>query len=301
LRLDDTVDALLPELRHRNVLKRLDGPLDETVPAARPITVRDLLSFRMGFGLVWGPQDAHPIQRAANELRLAAFGPPRPSEPPPPDEWMRRFATLPLMHQPGEKWMYNTAYDVLGVLVARASRQPLETFFRERIFDPLGMKDTAFSVPASKLDRLAESYFANPRTGALELYDPVQGQWSRPPAFPSGAAGLVSTIDDCFALGRMMLRRGGGILSPASVEAMTSDQLAPGQKAAAAPILPAGYGWGFGVSISADGSFGWDGGLGTSWYLDPKREQVAILLTQRGEFPASSAVHRDFWRAANQE
>jgi CubicO group peptidase (beta-lactamase class C family) len=96
---------------------------------------------------------------------------------------MRRFATLPLMHQPGEKWMYNTGAEVLGVLIARASGQRLETFFRERLFDPLAMKDTALSVPPAKLDRLATSYLANPQTGALEVYDGVQGQWSRPPAF----------------------------------------------------------------------------------------------------------------------
>src|SRR5205809_7436540 len=103
---------------------------------------------------------------------------------------------LPLMHQPGEKWMYNTGSYVLGVLIARATGQPLETFFRERLFEPLGMKDTAFSVPAPKLDRFATSYWTHPETGAVEPYDQSEsGQWSRPPAFPSGAGGLVSTID----------------------------------------------------------------------------------------------------------
>src|SRR5262245_10238871 len=108
LRLDDPVDPFLPELAGRRVLSRIDGPLEETVPAKRPITLRDLLAFRMGFGLVWGPQDALPIQRAAHALQLGAFGPPR-NDAPAPDEWMRRFATLPLMHQPGERWSYHTA------------------------------------------------------------------------------------------------------------------------------------------------------------------------------------------------
>src|SRR2546425_11383607 len=189
VRLDEPVDRWLPELAERKVLKRLDGPLDDTVPANRPITVRDLLTFRMGFGQMMAPPDAYPILKAANEQQIG-MGPPSPSTQPAPDEWMRRLGTLPLMHQPGEKWMYNTGSDVLGVLIARASGQPLETFLRERIFAPLGMKDTGFSVPATRLDRLVTSYWTNPETGALELYDDAEGgQWSRPPAFPSAAAG----------------------------------------------------------------------------------------------------------------
>src|SRR5579864_2670177 len=138
LRLDEPVDALLPELAERQVLKRLDWPLDDTVPAKRPITVRDLLTFRMGFGLMIASPDAYPILSAANEQQIG-MGPPSPSTMPAPDEWMRRLGWLPLMHQPGEKWMYNTGSDVLGVLIVRVSGQPLETFFHERIFKPLEM------------------------------------------------------------------------------------------------------------------------------------------------------------------
>ena len=101
LRLDEPVDRLLPELAGRKVLKRIDGPLDETVPAERAITLRDLLTFRMGFGMVAGSSDATPIQRAMKELALSGIGPPKPATPLGPDEWMRRFGTLPLMHQPG--------------------------------------------------------------------------------------------------------------------------------------------------------------------------------------------------------
>src|SRR5207247_852888 len=138
LRLDEPVDRLLPELAGRRVLQRIDGPLEDTVPAHRPITARDLLTFRLGWGLVMAPPGATPIQRAMDELRLGQ-GPPSPSTPPEPDEWIRRLGTLPLMHQPGEQWMYTTGSDVLGVLVARASGQPFEAFLRERIFEPLGM------------------------------------------------------------------------------------------------------------------------------------------------------------------
>src|SRR6266581_2176434 len=236
VRLDESVDALLPELAERKVLKRLDGPLDDIVPANRPITVRDLLTFRMGFGQMMAPPDAYPILKAANELQIG-MGPPSPSSMPVPDEWMRRLGSLPLMHQPGERWMYNTGSDVLGVLIARASGQELPTFLRERIFEPLGMKDTGFSVPEAALDRLATSYWTDPASGKLTVYDkPGGGQWSRPPAFPSGAGGLVSTIDDYLAFGQMMLSQGklGGerILSRLSVETMTTDQLTPEQKAA---------------------------------------------------------------------
>src|SRR6266571_3638194 len=235
LRLDEAVDALLPELAERQVLKRLDGPLDDTVPAKRAITVRDLLTFRMGFGQMMAPPDAYPILSAASAQQIG-MGPPSPSAMPAPDEWMRRLGSLPLMHQPGEKWMYNTGSDVLGVLIARASGQPLETFFQERIFEPLGMKDTGFSVPAAKLDRLATSYWVNSETGALEFHDGVHdSQWSRPPAFPDAGAGLVSTIDDYLAFGQMMLNKGkhgsGRVLSRPSVETMTTDQLKPEQKA----------------------------------------------------------------------
>jgi len=315
LRLDDPVEHFLPELADRRVLKRLDGPLDETEPAKRPITLRDLLTFRMGFGIPMVPPDTYPIQTAASGLELGQ-GMPQPQKPPMPDEWIRRFGTLPLMHQPGEKWMYNTGSDVLGVLIARASGRPFETFLRERLFEPLGMSDTAFSVPAASLDRLATSYWTNPQTAALEIYDrAVDGEWSSPPAFPSGGGGLVSTVDDYFAFARMLLDLGksGGerILSRAAVETMTADHLTPSQKAAGG--LGANFfdnhGWGFGVSVVTAraglaepvGQYGWSGGLGTSWLSDPAEDMVGILMTQRAwTSPVPPEICRDFWVLAYQ-
>jgi len=315
VRLDEPVDRLLPELADRSVLKRLDGPLGDTVPANRPITVRDLLTFRMGFGQMMAPPDAYPIVKSASEQQIG-MGPPSPSTMPAPDEWIGRLGTLPLMHQPGEKWMYNTGSDVLGVLIARASGQPLETFLQERIFEPLGMKDTGFSVPATKLDRLATSYWTNLESGALEVYDEAEGgQWSRPPAFPSGAGGLVSTIDDYLAFGQMMLNNGEHgserLLSRPSVETMTTDQLTPEQKSVSG-LVPGyfdSHGWGFGVSVVTRrddlagpvGRYGWDGGLGTSWYSDPREDMVTILMTQRAwTSPNPPNVCLDFWTAAYQ-
>jgi CubicO group peptidase (beta-lactamase class C family) len=309
VRLDEPVDRLLPELADRRVLRRLDGPLDDTVPAKRPITLRDLLTMRMGFGFIMGPPDDYPILAAAEEQRLG-MGPPKPATPHEPDEWIRRFATLPLMHQPGEQWMYEMGLAVLGVLISRASERPLEAFLRERIFGPLGMEDTGFYVPPEKLDRLVTCYRTNPETGALEPYDGAEdSQWSRPPAFPDARGGLVSTADDYLAFGRMMLDEGehGGerILSRLSVELMTTNHLTPEQRASSGsvPVFLGERGWGFGLStipgddaaVATPGRYGWEGGLGTSWSSDPTEDMVGILLTQRLASPGSPRIDLDFW------
>lgn len=314
LRLDEAVDKWLPELADRKVLKRIDAPLDETVPAHRLITVRDLLTFTLGFGLLFDPTGEYPILQAANELQIGMKPTYEPQAMPNPDEWIRRLGTLPLMYPPGERWLYGIGSNVLSVLIARVSGQPLETFLRERLFEPLGMKDTGFSVPADKLDRLASCYLSNPATGTLELFDGIENsQWGRPPAFPSGANGLVSTLDDYLAFAQMMLNQGRHgserILSRLSVEAMITDQLTLAQKAVSSlPLLPGFFekrGWGFGLSVitrrddiaSVPGRFGWDGGLGTSWFSDPTEDLVGIVLTQRF-FPLD--LYRDFWTLAYQ-
>jgi len=196
LGLDEPVDRWLPELASRKVLRRINGPLDDTVPAARLITVRDLLTFTMGMGIPFAPSGTYPIQRALDDLQLGQ-GAPRSQAPPEPDEWLRRLGTLPLMHQPGERWMYNTGCDVLGALIARAAGQPFDRFLRERMFEPLGTTDTAFSVPAEKRDRLVTSYLVDPASGALQPSDPPDGQWSRPPAFPSGPRGWSRRPTTC--------------------------------------------------------------------------------------------------------
>jgi len=308
LRLDEPVDPLLPELADRKVLKRLDGPLDDTVPAKRPITLRDLLTFRLGIGAVMVFPARHPIQQAMDEAGVAP-GPDLPSLA--PDEWMKRLGGLPLIHHPGERWMYDTGSDILGVLISRATGQPLETFLRERIFEPLGMKDTGFSVPAEKLDRLASCYQADSTTGTLDLYDGADdSRWSRPPAFPSGGGGLASTVDDYLAFCRMMLNKGKyegeRILSRPSVELMTTDHLTAEQKSEASIFFQDNSGWGFGMAVftkrgdlaSTPGRFGWDGGYGTSGYSDPGEDMIGILMTQRLASSASSALYSDFWTSA---
>lgn len=304
LRLDDPVDDLLPELANRRVLRRPHGPLDDTVPAHRPISLRDLLTFTPGIGLVLGTTESHPIVAAMFE---AGFVPMQPA--PEPDEWMRRLGALPLVYQPGEKWMYHWSADILGVLIARAAGQRLDAFMRERLFAPLGMGDTDFCVPSDKADRFATSLMTNPETGARVPYDPYNGRWDDAPAFLSGGGGLVSTVDDCLAFGEMMLRGGAPVLSRPTVEAMTTDQLTDAQKDGAA-LIP-GYfdthGWGFGMSVvtrRSDGAhpvgkYGWDGGLGSSWYCDPSESMITVILTNvafTAAFPPP--VIRDFWTLA---
>jgi CubicO group peptidase (beta-lactamase class C family) len=305
LRLDEPVDSLLPELADRQVLTRPDAPLDDTVPAERPITVRDLLTFRMGFGGIF--QTDSPIDLAA---RAKSLTPLSRLESSTPDEYMSALGSVPLMFQPGEKWLYHTGSDVLGVLIERACGQPLEAFLRERIFSPLGMVDTGFSLSAEKLDRLATAYNADPATGELTVTDdPADSEWSSPPGFPSAGGGLLSTVDDLHAFGQMMLHRGDGILSRPAVELMTADHLTPGQKAVSG-FFP-GYfdnrGWGFGVAVDtvrvglpSVGRFGWDGGSGTSWWSDPVEGLTGILLTQRSAFPLASPLYLDFWTSAYQ-
>lgn len=297
LALDEPVDRLLPELANRRVLTRIDGPLDQTVPAVRPITVEDLLTFRMGHGIIFEPsiQPPYPIITAADELRLV-MAQPDPRTPHHPDEWIRRFGTLPLMVQPGQRWQYNTGSLVLGVLIARAAREPLEAFLRRRVFRPLGMEHTGFSLPPGDTSRLPVLYMANPQTGQLE---PQPGsppeEWTRPPAFPSGAAGLASTVDDYLAFSRLLLNQGvhhgRRLLSAESVRLMTTNHLTPRQLADAGPFPLTGRGWGYGlaVSIAPDqvsrpGRYGWEGGYGTSWFNDPDRDVIAIALTQTVDF-----------------
>jgi CubicO group peptidase (beta-lactamase class C family) len=285
LRLDESVERLLPELANRRVVRRINGPIDDTVPAVRPITVRDLLTFRMGFGAFIGPC---PVNDAAEPLTLSV-GPPAPQLPPEPDEWVRRLSTLPLMCQPGERWLYHTGADVLGVLIARASGMAYDRFLRERVFEPLGMKDTAFFVRPKDLRRLVTSYSTDGLSGDLDIYDEPAGQWSQPPAFPSGGAGLVSTASDFLAFAEMLLRGGAPLLSRPSVETMTTDQLTLAQKALGG-FYPDDFdarGWGFCVGISTRredpsapvGQYGWDGGLGTIWRNDPGERMITMLLT----------------------
>ena len=312
LRLDESIEPWLPELANRRVLKSLSSQPDDTVPAQRAITVRDLLTFRMGFGSVMAMPDTYPIQRLIREYRIGGDGPPLPAQAPGTEEWLEKLGSLPWMAQPGERWLYHVSSDVLGVLIARVSGQSLGAFLRQRIFDPLGMSDTAFHVPDEKIGRLPACYFFNRQTNTLDLFDGVaNSSWRPEPPSESGGGGLVSTINDYFAFSRMMLNKGRygheQILSRASVELMTSDQLTPEQRAGSEIFFGDYRSWGFGMAVEirrneifrTPGRFGWDGGLGTSAYTDPAEGMIGILFTQRMmESPEPPNVFTDFWTLA---
>ena len=314
LRLDDAVEEFLPELAHRRVLRTIDSELDDTVPAKRPITVRDLLTFRSGYGEVAFLSPACPLQKALVEARLplSTF-----TFPGTADEFMQCLGRLPLAHQPGERWLYHMSAEILGVLIARASGRSLSAFMRERIFQPLGMKDTGFTVAKTQLDRVATCYQTDFSTGEVTVLEGAPNELLvRPCTFESGAGDqLVSTADDLLAFGRMMLNAGvygnERILSRPSVELMATDHLSADQKAAS-PFFEDFWdarGWGLGVSIvtrrdnvaGVPGRFGWDGAFSTSLYVDPREEMVGVLMAQcRPGALRLPPVVLDFWTSAYQ-
>jgi CubicO group peptidase (beta-lactamase class C family) len=303
--LEDPVGHWLPELAAPSVVRTPASPVGDVVPAVRPITVASLLTFRAGYGF---PSDFSlpAVGLLVSELKQ---GPPQPQLVAAPDEWMAALSRIPLLYQPGQAWLYNTCSDILGVLIARASGRPLPEFLAERLFEPLGMADTGFEVPAGKLDRFT-SYYRTDTAGGLELVDAPGGQWSRLPAFPSGAGGLVSTADDWHCFAKMLLAGGSAsgrrLLSPASVRQMTTDQLTWSQRDAGRLFLE-GQGWGFGGSVDVEaidpwnvpGRYGWVGGTGTAAHITASTGVVTILLSQLElAGPAPPALMRDFWRHA---
>lgn len=305
--LDDPIARWLPELESPVVVRTPTSQVDDVVPAGRAVTVHDVLSSTAGWGF---PADFElpAVQPLMTEL---AQGPPQIPVTLTPDAWVRALADIPLLYPPGEKWLYNLCSDLQGVLVARVSGQSLPDFLAERLFGPLGMHDTGFSVPAADLHRFTSCYV--PDDGGLALIDGPDGLWSRQPVFPSGAGGLVSTVDDWCAFGRMVLRGGRSqdgrpVLSADAVRRMTTDHLSAAQRADAALFLE-GQGWGYGgsVDVTADdpwtvpGSYGWIGGTGTSAHIDPSGDSVAVLFTQvEMTSPVAPSVMREFWTYAAQ-
>jgi CubicO group peptidase (beta-lactamase class C family) len=295
LRLDDPVDDLLPELANRQVLADPFSPSDATVPAVRPVTLRDLLTFRLGLGMDfarWGNQP-HMDRMSAVGIGI---GPPSPQEQPGSDAFMAAIASLPLEFQPGQRWLYHTSADVLGVLLERAAGTSLETVLRDRVFAPLGMAETSFAVPAASIDRFTDC------VAGASVFDPIDGQWARTPGFQSGGGGLVSTIDDYLAFATMLASGGDPLLARPTVELLATDHLDDAQRTTSAPEPDGAAGWGFCVAVRVRrtdhtnvGTYGWNGGLGSSWTNDPVAGITTILLTNQmftSAYP-SPAVHRD--------
>lgn len=284
--LDDPIMRWLPELAGPKVLASMGGPLDDVVPPNRAATVRDLLTSRAGHGF---PSDfSLPVVGQVLALHEGPAGQPLI----PPDEWLAALAQIPMLGQPGEVWLYNTPFDVLGLLLERASGLSLAQVLNERLFSPLGMADTGFAVPADRLPRLAAYYRAD-----AELVDAPAGLWSAPPVFASGSGGLVSTVDDLLAFFRML--RGGGMLSAESIRLMTTDHLTAAQRAAGEMFLE-GDGWGFGGSVDHAGRYGWMGGTGTAGHWDPATGDISILLSQLElSGPGTPDYIREFWAHAS--
>jgi CubicO group peptidase (beta-lactamase class C family) len=307
LRLDEPVDRLLPELAGRRVLRRIDGPLDDTVSAQRAITVRDLLTFTFGFGangeMLIRPQRFPVVAALEKALHLADFRQPDLACPLDPDAWIAGLSSLPLMAQPGERWLYNTGAAVLGVLLARAAGQPYAEVLRTRIFEPLGMRDAGFWT--GQADRMATAYRWS-REAGLAVLDEGGRDWSKPPVFCDGAVGLILTAGDMLAFSRMLLRGGSPVLPAGAVAEMTRDQLTPEQK----PRLPSGKpvfdsrSWGFCMFVMTGGpeagSYTLGGSFGTTWLVNPVLDLTVIVLTQRqldgGWLPKA---HKDLHVAAH--
>ena len=286
LALEDEVRRWLPELEAPQVLRDPLGPLDDTEPAVAPVTVLDVLTCTAGVGGVW---EESPMQTAMVERGLF----PGPNAPQlAPDEYVRRLAELPLVAQPGSTWLYHTCSDLLGVLLARAAGRTVADLLAERVTGPLGLRTTGFWAPAASLPTAYER-----EDGRLQVWDPPDGRFGAPPRFESLAAGLVSSAPDVLSLLTALTDGGGPLLRPATVARMTSEAITAAQRTPSADFLGDGVSWGLHVGVRpADGRWGWDGGSGTSAWADPRRELVAVLLTQRG-FAVPEDAPDAFWAA----
>lgn len=289
LRLDDPITKWMPELKDLRVLKDAAGPLDATVPAERDITVDDLMTHRSG--LAYAFTSIGPIAQAYEK----ALGSPLGTHLT-PDEWLAALGTLPLSYQPGERFHYSHATEVLGFLVGRVAGTGYRDFIMQRILKPLGMDDTDFWCPPEKRNRMAKLYRINPKTDAME--DVSLPHLPGPPEFCAGGGGLISTADDYLQFARMMLNGGelDGVryLKPETIALMRQNRLSDAQRQVPFMGIPfwLGQGFGLGVSVitdpekqawmgaSSEGSFGWPGAFGTWWQADPQEDMVMLYLIQ---------------------
>ena len=285
LALSDPITRWIPEMAEMRVLADPTGPLDQTVPATRAITVDDLMTHRAG--LAYGFSVTGPIARAYAQVSL------RQDQ----DHWLAEVAALPLVHQPGERLTYGHSTEVLGILISRIEGTPLHQVLQDRIFEPLGMADTGFFIDADKRARSATMYRLDPQSGLQ--HDAMGPIPVKEPRFCQGGGGLVSTADDYLRFARMLL--GGGevdgvrVLSRESVEAMRTNRLTEEQRGHSFLGMPFWIGRGFGLNLSVvtepdksqrlfgpggTGTFSWPGAYGTWWQADPSRDLILIYLIQ---------------------
>ena len=288
--LDDPITKWAPEFANMRVLKSAEGSLGETEPASRAITIEDLFTHRSGLAYGFSSMGpiAHEYQRVLGDVLNNDM---------PPDAWMKALSTLPLLYHPGQRFHYSHSTDVLGYIVGRMAGMPFREFLRQRIFEPLGMRDTDFFVPPEKRKRAAVVYRQDQKTGELNPL-PFK-QYDSPPEFCGGGGGLISTVDDYLQFARMMLNKGElngrRYLKADTIRLMCTNRLTPEQRAI--PFLGAipmwlGMGFGLGVSVITDpdrlgflgmggvGAFGWPGAFGTWWQADPANDMILIYLVQ---------------------
>jgi CubicO group peptidase (beta-lactamase class C family) len=294
--LTDPVSRWAPEFSNMRVLRSPNGPLDQVDPAIRGITFEDLLTHRSG--LTYGPFHAGPIAQAyadalGGDIDSAVT----------PDDWIAALAALPLIDQPGAGFHYGHSIDLLGLLIARVEGAPLGDVLERRIFYPLGMKDTGFTVPAHKRGRRARMYGFDDAGRVMERLTAPGGSTmvERPEGLPyvSGGQGLWSTLNDYLAFARLFVEGGTldrvRLLRPETFAQMTSNRLTADQlansKAMGMPVLGTGHGFGLGVAMVLEpgkagtrpcgggaGAVGWPGGFGGWWRADPNDRSVLIFL-----------------------
>ncbi len=290
--LSDPITRWAPEFSQMRVLRSPTGALDQTDPAERLITFEDLLTHRSG--LTYGDWHSGPIAKAHKD----ALGGTIDSDVL-PDDWIARLAALPLIDQPGAAFHYGHSTDLLGLLIARMESAPLGDVLKHRIFDPLGMNDTGFTVPFEKKQRRAEAYGFDPSgqlcvlragPGASFLPERPEGM-----AYVSGGQGLWSTVDDYLTFARMFLNAGivndFRLLQPETFKRMVTNCMSENQLAKARSMLNAGHGFGLGVAMVLDpqkaepqpcgggmGAIGWPGAFGGWWRADPSNNSVLIFL-----------------------
>ncbi len=310
LELDQPLAEILPAFADMQVQKTYDGSITDLEPAERPITIRHLLTHTAGLGysiIQKGPirvayERAGAVPGQVTRLPLGEMfgrGTPAPSL----KVFADNLAKLPLVAQPGTRWSYSVALDLLGRVIEVVSGQPFDAFLKERLFDPLGMTSTWFQVPASEVGRLTTNYgLMNGRPLPL---DPARASvYLGPPAFPFGGAGLVSSPRDYDRFLRMLVGygefEGKRVMSEAAVRLGTSNLLPEGVSTAGTLAAGAGFGAGGRVGLGEQaGTYGWGGAAGTIAFADLKRGLRAGLFTQympadalpiQSEFPLAVAA-----------
>ncbi|HTT96567.1 MAG TPA: serine hydrolase domain-containing protein [Rhizomicrobium sp.] len=289
LKLDDPITKWIPEFANMRVLRRPDGPVDETEPSPRDITVEDLFTHRSG--LAYGFSSTGPVGKAHDDALGSPF-----ENIYSPDEWLRRLASVPLTHAPGKQFHYSHSTDVLGFLVGRVAGTGFREFLMQRILGPLGMKDTDFYIPPSKRDRECSVYQQDQATGTLKRF--VMREYDEPPAYCSGGGGLISTVDDYLQFARMLLNggelSGTRFLKRETIDLMRANRLTDAQRQITFLGLPYWMSMGFGLGLStvlnaqahdwigaaSNGTFSWPGAFGTWWQADPERNMIMLFLIQ---------------------